>query len=520
MMPRWTSRASRTQVILRPQRGVSRHRWCTPRATTRWPDALSPRGQRARPVSPRDARCAAARTSRSSHARARGDRQCARQGRRETRRAAAHRRMCSQPRAAARRARAKPSREPAPSKAAYQSCNSEGKYPMAQQASPPSSERHRTAGRGSGGRGLHGRRRPRVLRRVLERRRGAHLARFIAQGSARSLKARCRASPIRTTCRSSPARRPRCTASAATSSRPATRRGGDDERPRSTCAAATILAALRRRRRQGRRRSPPRTSCARCSARARHDERASASPPRSADQVTMEENGIDERAGARRHAGADVYTAPSSREFVLRRRRQADRARAARRHVPVAPPTTCSTSTRRATRRRNDFYAHDGPLFGELDALGADRRADGRPRHERQDATPTASPTSSICRTCSTRGSARTRRAVILPDHRSLRRAPRRARVVCDGLPARAGPRRGRSCERDRRASPGIELVLTREEACSSSSCRRTAMGDIVVVSRAATSCIGTRPSAPRPRRGSNGTAALARRHVRAARCR
>ena len=75
-------------------------------------------------------------------------------------------------------------------------------------------------------------------------------------------------------------------------------------------------------------------------------------------------------------------------------------------------------------------------------------------------------------------------------DHRSLRRPPRRARVVRDRLSvgARGGGRRRRA---DRDAIPGIDLVLPRAEACARFELPDDRVGDLVVVSERLT-VIGT----------------------------
>ena len=74
-------------------------------------------------------------------------------------------------------------------------------------------------------------------------------------------------------------------------------------------------------------------------------------------------------------------------------------------------PTTCSTSRAPGTGPANDFYRDARPLPGRDGCAGRHRRADRRPRHERQDRRARPARTSCSCRSGSTPGSARVRRA-------------------------------------------------------------------------------------------------------------
>ena len=85
------------------------------------------------------------------------------------------------------------------------------------------------------------------------------------------------------------------------------------------------------------------------------------------------------------------------------------------------------------TPAANAFYAMMDKYLARLDALGCSHRAHRRPRHERQ------APRRRLARRDLPAGRARRlarrRQGARDPaDHRSLRRAPRRAGFVCDGL--------------------------------------------------------------------------------------
>ena len=157
-----------------------------------------------------------------------------------------------------------------------------------------------------------------------------------------------------------------------------------------------------------------------------------------------------------------VYSAELS-EFVFAAGVELMSTSAAPTSCTCRPPTTCSTSTRPGTDGANAFYAMMDRYLGKLDALGATivLTADhGMNAKTEADGTPDVIYLQDVLDDWLGAGE----RARDPADHRSLRRASRRARLVRDGLPA------GRqSTARRRRARcaalPGIESCCTRAEA-------------------------------------------------------
>ena len=167
------------------------------------------------------------------------------------------------------------------------------------------------------------------------------------------------------------------------------------------------------------------------------------------------------------------------------------------------------------TPEANAFYRMmDGYLRAARRAR-RDDRAHRRPRHERQDRRRRRAAASSTCRTCSTPWLGAGARARDPADHRSLRRAPRRARLLRHRLPAGRRRRRRRS-PAQLAALPGVEVVLDRAEAAAARfELPPDRIGDLVVVSERHYGARHQR-GAPRPL-GPRRAAALARRHLRAA---
>ena len=184
------------------------------------------------------------------------------------------------------------------------------------------------------------------------------------------------------------------------------------------------------------------------------------------------------RAGARRHAGARTSIRRRAVRVRVRRRRQAPGTRAARPDVSVDHRLRAAQGRARHAVA-NDFYAMMDRYVGELDAAGLHHRADRRPRHERQapaDGEPDVIYLQDAARRLARQGQG----AGDPADHRSLRRASRRARLVRHGLPAgrrRAGDGRRLAADRRHRGRDRAD------EACQRFELPADRIGDIVVVS-------------------------------------
>ena len=209
-------------------------------------------------------------------------------------------------------------------------------------------------------------------------------------------------------------------------------------------------------------------------------------------EVTMAENGIEDVLGTGRHAGA-LGLQRRALGVRVRRRREA----AARRDRPdvMYLSTTDYIQHKFApgTDGANAFYAMMDGYLAKMDAMGcvialtadhgmnAKQKADG-------------SPDVIYLQDCDRRLDRHGQGARDPADHRPVRRAPRRARLVRHHLPAEGADRdavsraaAGRSrasrwCSRNAEAAERFELPPDR-------------IGDLVVVSDAFTSC-----SAPAPR--------------------
>ncbi len=164
------------------------------------------------------------------------------------------------------------------------------------------------------------------------------------------------------------------------------------------------------------------------------------------------------------------------------------------------------------TPRPTRFYAMLDRYLARLDALGAvialtadhgmNAKTDGSSESERD------LPAGPARRLARARAGARDP-----ADHRSLRRAPRRARLVRDRLSP--GRPRLRMSPRGCAALPGIEVVLTRDEAAARFELPADRIGDLVVVSERSV-VLGTSRERHDLSR-LDAAAALARRHLRAA---
>ena len=174
------------------------------------------------------------------------------------------------------------------------------------------------------------------------------------------------------------------------------------------------------------------------------------------------------RAGAHRHAGA-VGLQRGAVGVRVRRGRGAARARPARHHVPVDHRLRAAQGRARHAGGQR-LHVDARPLPGQARRARRHRRAHRRPRHERQDRrarpaqhrVPAGAPRRMVRRGQHARDPA---------DHRSLRRAPRRAGLLCHGLHRRARTRD--DAAKRIAALPGVEGVFTREAGLRQrSSCR------------------------------------------------
>ena len=221
---------------------------------------------------------------------------------------------------------------------------------------------------------------------------------------------------------------------ATTSLDPTAGQRSDDER-REVPAGADHHAGVPRRRRARSRWSPPRTSCARCSARASTS--AAGAPSRfsseKADKATLRRTASTTcRRGSAWPCRTSIRRSCRSSSW-----RPACRSSSAsgRRSCISRPPTTCSTRRRRARDVANAFYAMMDRYVGQLDAAGcvlvltADHGMNDK--H-----LPNGEP-DVIYLAGRVRRMARRRQGARHPaDHRSLRRPSRRAGFVRHGLSA------------------------------------------------------------------------------------
>ena len=179
----------------------------------------------------------------------------------------------------------------------------------------------------------------------------------------------------------------------------------------------------------------------------------------------------------------DVYSADLS-EFVFAAGREAPRRASARTSCTCRRPTTCSTRLAPGSEVANSVLRHARPLCGRTRRRRLHAGDDGRSRHERQ--APRLGrarrdlPADAVRRS----GSGRARARVILPITDPLRRPPRRARLLRDGLSARRAP----TCDGAPRApvarsSMASTLRSTRDEACRRFELPPDRIGGIVVTS-------------------------------------
>ncbi len=183
--------------------------------------------------------------------------------------------------------------------------------------------------------------------------------------------------------------------------------------------------------------------------------------------------------GAGRHAGA-VGLQRRAVRIRLRRRRQADGAPAARPHVPVHHRLhPAQGGAGHAAGQR--LLRHDGQQPGEARPHGRDHRADGRPRDELQARQGRPAQCRSICRTCWTNGPAKMRSASSCPSPipmwcTTVRSARSPLVYVPQDMDVQALRERIKTL-------PGIEMVLSRQEASVQFELPADRIGDIVVVS-------------------------------------
>ena len=313
-----------------------------------------------------------------------------------------------------------------------------------------------------------------------------------------------RASPTRTTCRSSPARRPRCTASPATTS--TTRDAGKEvmmNDPR-FLRAPTIMQGLPRRRRQGR--GGHRQGQAARAARQRASTCRAAAPSLLVGEGRQGDAGRERHRRRARAASAcrcRRSTAPSCRSSCSPPASSCSSASGPTSCI-CRPPTTSSTRPRRAREIANAFYAMMDGYLGELDAAGLRARAHRRPRHERQAPAERRARRDLPAGRCSTTGSAQGAARVILPitdpyvvHHGAL------GSFATVYLPA--GADADALLAALARAARASRSRSTRDEACARFELPADRIGDLVVVSSRhkvlGTARDAARPVRPRPSR-------------------
>ena len=327
--------------------------------------------------------------------------------------------------------------------------------------------------RQAGGRGVHRRRRPRLSAPVPGRRRdpqhrAVHAAglRAIADGTVPSFTCPNNMSIITGT----PAVAARHLRQLLPRHRD--RRGGGDDRP-GAAARRHDPRPVRRRRRQGRldHRQGQAAQAAGQESRSR-PAATSASPPSARTSARCAENGIENVLELVGMPLPDMYSMELSL-FVLEAGDQAARARAAATSCTCRSPTTSSTSTRRRRAEARRFYQELDARFGRLAALGAvvALTAD-HGMNDKSDAAgkPNVIWLQDILDAKFGKGDT----AGDLPDHRRVRRAPRRARRLRARLVPRQGDAAGRS-SRPSAASTASSRCWTRRPRAACTICRPTA---------------------------------------------
>ena len=207
--------------------------------------------------------------------------------------------------------------------------------------------------------------------------------------------------------------------------------------------------------------------------------RAIAFSSEKADKATLKDNGIADVPARVGMPVPDVYSSELS-EFVM-----AAGVSILKRERPdvMYLSTTDYVQHKAATRRPPGecVLRDDGPLRRRARCCRMRAGAHRRPRHERQASAERRA--GRYLSPGSVRRLARQGQGAGHPaDYRPIRGAPRRARLVCDGLSA-GGRRCRRTCIAKLAKLDGIDVALSREDACKRFELPPDRIGDVVVLS-------------------------------------